>query len=103
MSFYLLLLIICPLAMFFMMRGMGGMGGPRGGNDDMSGHHGPPYPEHIDAPVDPRDARLAELEREVADLRAARDRHREVVPARAVAAAAPSGGAARRQPQPASR
>ena len=73
MSLYLLLLIICPLAMFFMMRNMGGMGGPRGGNNTMSGHHGPTYPERIDAPADPRDARLAELEREVAELRATRD------------------------------
>ena len=74
MGFFLLLLIICPLAMFFMMRSMGGMGGPRGGNNDASGHHGPTYPERIDAPADPRDARLAELEREVADLRTTRDR-----------------------------
>jgi hypothetical protein len=73
MSFYLLLLIICPLAMYFMMRGMGGMGGPRGGNNTMSGHHGPTDTERIDAPTDPRDARLAELEREVAELRATRD------------------------------
>jgi hypothetical protein len=65
MSIYLLLLIICPLAMFFMMRSMGGMGGPRGGDNDMPGH--------VDALADPRDARLAELEREVAELRATRD------------------------------
>ena len=44
-----LLLIVCPLAMLLMVRGMGG---PRGGNDDMSVTNGPTYPERIDAPVD---------------------------------------------------
>jgi hypothetical protein len=72
-SLYLLLLLICPLVMFFMMRGMGGMGGRRGANDDMAAHHGPTYPDRFDAQADPRDARLAELEREVAALRASRD------------------------------
>jgi hypothetical protein len=73
MSFYLLLLIICPLAMFFMMRNMGGMGTPRGGKNATPGDQTPTYPERIDSPADSRDARLAELEREVAELRAARD------------------------------
>lgn len=73
MIFYLLLLFICPLAMFFMMRDMGGMGGRQGGNDDMAMHQRPTHPERIDAPADPRDARLAELEREVAALRTSHD------------------------------
>jgi Protein of unknown function (DUF2933) len=70
MSLFLLLILVCPLMMFFMMRGMGGM---HGGHDDDARQHGPNYPEGIDAPADPRDQRLADLEREVADLRAAGD------------------------------
>ena len=60
----LLILAACPLMMIFMMRGMS------------SGHGaGPESPDAI-RPMDgtdtrdPRDARLAELEREVAQLRA---------------------------------
>ena len=57
--------------------GMGGMGGMRGGRDKPTSHAG----EHMHdtgAPTsktpDDRDVRLAELEREVAELRAAQGR-----------------------------
>ena len=70
----LLFLLACPLMMIFMMRGMGGM---RGGRDKPTSH----ADEHMHdtgAPTsktpDDRDERLAELEREVVELRAARDR-----------------------------
>lgn len=72
--FPLLFLLACPLMMIFMMRGMGGM---HGGNDEPHSHTGDhmhdagsPQSETNDA----RDERLAELEREVAELRAARNR-----------------------------
>ena len=63
-----LILLACPLMMIFMMRGMSGMHGGHGrGGEDAK-------PERIAAPSerDPRDLRLDELEREVAQLRASR-------------------------------
>jgi hypothetical protein len=62
----LLILLACPLMMIFMMRGM------------TSGHDSGPrsdHPANAGKP-DARDERLAELEREVAELRAARDHTR---------------------------
>ena len=63
--FLLLILLACPLMMMLMMRGM------HGGQDDKPAPS--KRPSAFDEP-DPRDARLAELEREVAELRAGRDR-----------------------------
>lgn len=54
--FFLLLLLACPLSMMLMMRGMGGGG--------MSHDHGS---------NDAQAKRLADLEREVAELRATRN------------------------------
>jgi hypothetical protein len=61
----LMLVLVCPLMMVLMMRGMRG------------GGHGKDDGETRDAAVprdqaDPHDVRLAQLEREVAELRAAR-------------------------------
>ncbi len=58
-----LLILACPLMMIFMMKGMsGGMGG----GHDKTGQ----------STVDPaRDARIAELERQVVDLRKNEDKH----------------------------
>jgi hypothetical protein len=60
----LLILLACPLMMLFMMRGMS------------HGHGGGHAPEHQLNPTedDDRDVRLAELEREVATLRAGTQR-----------------------------
>lgn len=59
-----LFLLICPLMMVFMMRGMNrGAGGHRG----MGSAADTMNPAHR---WDARDERLAELEREVSDLRA---------------------------------
>ena len=55
---FLLILLVCPLSMMFMMRGMHG---GHGGHDEHEGH------AVIDTTA--RDARMAELEREVAALR----------------------------------
>jgi hypothetical protein len=74
MSLFVLLIVVCPLMMFFMMRGMGGMRGMHGGHDDDARTFGPNDPSQVAVPADRRDARLAELEREVAELRAFRDR-----------------------------
>jgi hypothetical protein len=60
--FFLLLLAVCPLMMFFMMRGMHG-----GRHADTVGG-GPPL--HI-VDAAPNNARITELEREVARLREA--------------------------------
>ena len=63
---YLLVVLVCPLMMFFMMRGMHGGreehvdGGQRQRPDDLASRG-----------ADPRDARLADLEREVRHLREA--------------------------------
>ena len=60
-----LILLACPLMMLFMMKGM------NGGHDN-----GPGATRDLSATateLDPRDKRLAELEREVAGLRAGRD------------------------------
>ena len=57
------LVLACPLMMIFMMRGMGGS--PNQDSDHKLQHDG-----HEIAP----DTRLAQLEREVAELRAAEDR-----------------------------
>ncbi len=77
---WLLLLLACPLMMFFMMRGMGG-----GKNMDRDMRHQntddrvqrPDHNQSASAqsetePAEDRD-RIAQLEREVADLRAARE------------------------------
>jgi hypothetical protein len=65
-----LILLACPLMMIFMMKGMGGMHGgghSHSGDDDHQ-------PQRLTAPGkrDPRDERLDELEREVAQLRDSR-------------------------------
>lgn len=66
-----LLLLACPVMMIFMMRGMGGM---RGGHDQGVGHRESPQ----DKPASRDDAgagqRIVDLERQVAELRAERDR-----------------------------
>jgi hypothetical protein len=61
----LLILLACPVMMLFMMKGM------NGGHDNGSGTK--PEPPTTATELDPRDKRLAALEREVAGLRAARD------------------------------
>ena len=58
--FTVLLIAICPLMMFFMMRGMNGSS--RG--DDVQNH---PHAPHLVSPSQ-QDARIAELESEVARL-----------------------------------
>ena len=60
----LLILLACPLMMLFMMRGMS------------HGHGGGHSPDHQTTPAEDheRDARLAELEREVTVLRNRRER-----------------------------
>jgi hypothetical protein len=66
-----LIALACPLMMIFMMKGMmGGMHGSGHGRGGADEHQ----PERITAPGerDPRDERLDELEREVAQLRASR-------------------------------
>lgn len=60
--FILILIAICPLMMFFMMRGM--MGGGRSRETPM------PQPALPNSPT--QDARIAELQTEVARLSAAR-------------------------------
>ena len=69
--FLLLILLACPLMMMFMMRGM------HGGHAD---HGGDRAPTVVDTTA--RDARIADLEREVASLRARitapRDDHQPV-------------------------
>ena len=62
--FLLLILLACPISMFFMMRGMGH--GKSGGHD-MSA---------MDGNDDTKDRRLADLEREVADLRGSTNEQR---------------------------
>lgn len=57
--FFLLILLACPLMMMLMMRGM------HGGHADHGGDHTPTV---VDTTA--RDARIADLEREVASLRA---------------------------------
>ena len=47
---FLLLLAICPLMMFFMMRSMGGMGG----GEDHTGHGCEHDPTRHDLPAEPR-------------------------------------------------
>lgn len=59
--FPLLIVLFCPLMMIWMMRGMGG------------GHADHSAPSTRSDSVDSSQTRLAELEREVAELRAARD------------------------------
>ncbi len=63
----LLILAVCPLMMYFMMRGM------HSGRSDQTGDEIAPNHLAQGEGSDARDARLAELEREVADLRAAGD------------------------------
>ncbi len=66
-----LIALACPLMMIFMMKGM--MGGMHGGGHGIGGHD-VRQPERLTVPGgrDPRDERLDELEREVAQLRASR-------------------------------
>jgi hypothetical protein len=60
------LVLACPLMMMFMMGGMGGMGASHKQDSELN---------HADRDRGPaRDARLAQLEREVAELRASKDR-----------------------------
>ncbi len=66
--FTLLLIAICPLMMFFMMRGM--MGGGRSREASMQ------QPALPNSPT--QDARIAELETEVARLTTARTAHGSV-------------------------
>ena len=61
----LMILLACPLMMLLMMRGMGGMSSPRHGD---GADHTPESSES--APVS--DARIAQLEREIAELRSSR-------------------------------
>ena len=62
----LLLLLACPLMMIFMMRGMhGGRDRSDTGHDAQADHHEVHSPDG-----QPPDARVAQLEREVASLRA---------------------------------
>jgi uncharacterized protein YceH (UPF0502 family) len=72
MGNYLPLLIIflaCPLMMVFMMRGMHG-------GHDMAAENKDPRRDGQAPVVDPRgDQRILDLERQVAELRAERDRH----------------------------
>ena len=63
----LLILLACPLMMFFMMKGM------NGGHSDGSGTGTQRESSAPATEPDPRDKRLAALEREVAGLRASRD------------------------------
>ncbi len=63
----LLFLLVCPVMMLFMMRGMSS---GHGSHDNDHNHQTPGTSAHTDA----REARLAELEREVAGLRAERER-----------------------------
>jgi hypothetical protein len=63
----LLIVLACPVMMIFMMRGMSGHGHSPGPTQA-------PHSEANTTPNDPRDERLAELEREVAQLRTSRDR-----------------------------
>ena len=50
---FLLVLAVCPLMMFFMMRSMGGMGG-MGGREDHTGHGCEHDPTRHDRHVEPR-------------------------------------------------
>ena len=59
---YLLIVLACPLMMIFMMRGMHG-----GGHHTM---HGGAQERPTIVDTDAQDARIAELEREIARLRA---------------------------------
>lgn len=61
----LLILLVCPLMMFFMMRGMHG-----GGHSDTDRADDGPHEREPRSSADvARDERIAELEREVAALR----------------------------------
>lgn len=63
--FLLILLLVCPLMMVFMMRGMhGGHGSSVAGGQQQAGDHGS---HSLDAQAS--DARIAQLEHEVASLR----------------------------------
>ncbi len=66
----LLLILACPLMMIFMMRGMSGGHDRRPASTPGDRSTVDPAKASV-AKTDPRDARLAELEREVARLRAA--------------------------------
>ena len=64
----LLVALACPLMMIFMMRGM-----KHGDHDQHVGHGGEQRTGAGVGQADARDERLAALEHEVAELRAARD------------------------------
>lgn len=77
---WLLLLLACPLMMFFMMRGMSGGKNsgrdvPDKNTDDSYWRPEPHQPASTPSSTEPAQdrARIADLERENADLRAARD------------------------------
>ncbi len=61
---FVAVLLICPLSMIFMMRSMGGGGGM---SHDMTGMH---------SSDEAKDRRLADLEHEVAELRATQNEQR---------------------------
>lgn len=65
---FLLLVLACPLMMIFMMRGMSGGRDTGAGHGAASQGDQPPVAD-VDA-----DQRIADLERQVAELRAERDR-----------------------------
>jgi len=67
-SFLLVLLLACPLMMIFMMRGM------HGGGDRTGSGHGPQVDHHEPHSSDVQftDARIEQLEREMAALRSMR-------------------------------
>jgi hypothetical protein len=68
----LLLILACPLMMIFMMRGMHG-------GHDMGAEDKDPRHEGHASPVDlPAEQRIIDLERQVAELRAERDRTERV-------------------------
>ena len=67
-ALWFLLVLACPLMMIFMMRGMHGGGQDRSTETKPQQNFAVPQGQ-----LDSRDERLAELEREVAELRAGRD------------------------------
>ena len=82
-----LILLACPVMMMFMMRGMGGgrsmgHGMRRDGRDDLPRDRAAGTPPEAMRPSGDEQARIAQLEREVAQLRAAGDSNPGGTPAR---------------------
>ena len=75
----LLLILACPLMMIFMMRGMSGAHDNRPASTPSDGSTVDPAKGSA-AETNSRDARLAELEQEVARLRASQSRRSESDP-----------------------